>query len=252
MNTDNTKVLNRRSSVFIGGQDSCQPSKAPAGLATGFASLDRALEIGGLPRGRITEIFGPPSCGKTALALQIVAHIDRSGGAAAWIDADHSFSPAFATQLGADVSRLPVATPDSAEQAGEIARRLLASCALDLVVIDSAAALVPEVEAAASIGPSGLQSRVLGSELRKLAAAAARSGAAVLVLNQTRIHKDRVAGGVETSAGGPGLKLYAAARIAMAGAGRMVRWRIVKNSLGAAFVTGNLQWIEGIGFTEHP
>lgn len=150
------------------------------------------------------------------------------------------------------MSRLPVAKPDSAEQAGEIARHLLASGALDLVVIDSAAALVPELEPGMAIGPAGLQSRVLGSELRKLAAVARRSEAAVLILNQTRIQRHRAAGGVETSAGGPGLKLYAAARIALAAAGRTVRFRIAKNSLGAAFATGDLQWIEGRHFTERP
>lgn len=226
--------------------------KGAAALPTGFAQLDRALEIGGLPRGRITEIFGPPSCGKTALALQIVAHVQRSGGAAAWIDADHSLSPAFAAQLGADVSQMPVATPDSAEQAGEIVRRFLASGALDLVVIDSAAALLPELETGAIMAPSGLQSRVLVSELRKLAAVAARNEAAVLILNQTRIQPDRAAGEQETSAGGPGLKLHPAARIALAATGRTVRFRIVKNSLGAAFATGYLQWLEGAGFAERP
>ena len=190
--------------MFIGGLDSYQPSKGPAVLPTGFASLDSALGVGGLPRGRITEIFGPPSCGKTALALQIVVHVQRSGGAAAWIDADHSFSPAFAAQLGADVSRMPVAMPDSAEQAGEIARRFLASGALDLVVIDSAAAMLPEVETGTLMTPSGLQSRVLGSELRKLAGAAARSGASVLFLNQTRIQPYRAGGEQETSAAGRG------------------------------------------------
>ena len=220
-------------------------------LPTGFASLDRALG-GGLPRGRIIEIFGPPSCGKTALALQIVAHVQRSGSAAAWIDAEHAFSPPFAAQLGVDVSRLPAAVPDSAEQAGAIARQFLASGALDLVVIDSAAALVPEMDKGAIIGPGGLQSRVLGSELRKLAASAGRSGAAVLILNQTRMQTDRVSGGLETSAGGPGPKLYSAARIAMTAAGRTVRFRIVKNSLAAAFATGDLQWIDGSGFTECP
>jgi recombination protein RecA len=226
--------------------------KGVTALPTGFAGLDRALGIGGLPRGRITEIFGPPSCGKTALALQMAAHVQRSGGAAAWIDADHSFSPAFAAQLGADVSRMPVATPDSAEEAGEITRRLLASGAVDLVVIDPAAALAPALEMRAMMGPSGLQSRVLGSEFRKLRAAAARSGAAALIVNQTRIQREHAAGELETSAGGPGLKLYAAARIALAASGKTVRFRIVKNSLGAAFVTGNLQWLEGGGFAESP
>jgi recombination protein RecA len=242
-----------------GGPDESGPqveslphNQGAAGLPTGFASLDRALGTGGVPRGHITEIFGPPSCGKTALALQIVAFVQRGEGAAAWIDAEHSFSAAFATQLGIDVSRLPVAIPVSAEQAGEIARRFLASGALDLVVIDSAAALVPELEPGMAIGPPGLQSRVLGSELRKLAAAAWRSRAAILILNQTRLQKDRAAGRTETSAGGPGLKLHAAARIALAAAGRTVRFRIVKNKPGVAFATGDLQWIEGGGFTERP
>jgi recombination protein RecA len=251
MSADDINTPNRRSSAFIGGLDSCQPSKGTVGLPTGFVSLDRALG-GGLPRGRITEIFGPPSCGKSALALQIVAHTQRGGGAAAWIDAEHAFSPPFAAQLAIDVNRLPVAVPVSAEQAGAMARHLLASGALDLVVIDSAAALVPELENGAIIGPGGLQSRVLGSELRKLAAAAGGSGAAVLILNQTRIQKDRLAGGFETSAGGPSLKLYSAARIAMAATGRIVRFRVVKNSLAAAFATGDLQWIDGTGFTESP
>lgn len=156
--------------------------------------------------------------------------MQRGGGAAAWIDAEHSFSAAFAARLGLDVSQLPVAMPDSAEQASEIARRFLVSGALDLVVIDSAAALVPELESGMANGPVGLQSRVLGSELRKLVAAAGRSGVAVLILNQTRLRKDCAAGRMETSAGGPSLKLHAAARIALAAAGRMVRFRIVKTA----------------------
>lgn len=163
MNTDD-KIPTRRSSVFSGGLQSCS-SKEAVGLPTGFASLDRALGAGGLPRGRIAEIFGPASCGKTALALQIVAHVQRSGGAATWIDAEHAFSATFSTQVGVNVSRLPVAMPDSAEQAGAIARRFLACGALDLVVIDSAAALVPELGSGAMIGSGGLQSRVLASKL---------------------------------------------------------------------------------------
>jgi recombination protein RecA len=226
--------------------------KGAVGLPTGFALLDKALGVGGLPRGRITEIFGPPSCGKTALALQIVVHVQRSGGAAAWIDAEHAFSPEFAIGLGADVMRMPVATPDSAEQACEIARRFVASGALDLVVIDSAAALVPALEMGSGIAGSGLHSRVLGSELRRIAPAAARSDASVLFLNQTRVQTNRSVGELETSAGGPGLKLHAAARIALAANGRTVRFRIVKNSLGAAFATGDLQWLDGAGFAERP
>jgi recombination protein RecA len=218
----------------------------PAGvstLPTGFASLDKALGIGGLPRGRIVEIFGPASCGKTALALQIAAHLQRHGEAAAWIDADHSFDAAFAAELGVDVSRLPVAAPDSTEAAGEMARSLAATGVLDLVVIDSAAALTPQVELDSDLGMAagGIYSRALGSLLRRLAATAARCGVCVLINNQTRIRSDRE-GQTETTAGGPSLKLYAAARIALAANGRRVRFRIVKNTVARAFVTGILEW----------
>jgi recombination protein RecA len=213
-------------------------------LSTGFVSLDKALGIGGLPRGRIVEIFGPESCGKTALALQIAAHTQRTGGAVVWIDAEHSFDPAFAAELGVDVSRLPVAAPDSTEQACEMALRLAASYVLDLVVVDSAAALVPQLELESSIaaGAGGLHSRALGSALRRLAPAAARSGTAVLLLNQTRIRPESAVEQPETSAGGPPLKLYAAARIALAATGNTVRFRIVKNNVAAAFGAGELEW----------
>jgi recombination protein RecA len=218
----------------------------PAGaspLPTGFASLDRALGIGGLPRGKIVEIFGPASCGKTALALQIVACLQRAGGAAAWIDADHSFDAKFAAQLGVDVSRLPVAAPDSTETAGEMACRLAASDVLDLVVLDSAAALTPQAELESDLGllAGGFYSRALGSVLRRMATAAARFQVCVLVVNQIRIRPDGE-GQRETSAGGPPLKLYAAQRISLAAAGRKVRFRIVKNTLAAAFATGVLEW----------
>jgi recombination protein RecA len=212
-------------------------------LPTGFASLDKALGIGGLPRGRIVEIFGPASCGKTALALQIATHLQRRGEAAAWIDADHTFDAAFATKLGVDISRLPVAAPDSTEAAGEMARRLAATGVLDLVVIDSAAALTPQVELDSDLGMAagGIYSRALGSVLRRLAATAARCGVCVLVINQTRIRSDWE-GQTETSAGGPSLKLYAAARIALAANGRKVKFRIVKNTLAVPFLTGILEW----------
>jgi recombination protein RecA len=230
-------------------------------LPTGFSSLDKALGIGGLPRGRIVEIFGPASCGKTALALQIVAHLQSSGGAAAWIDAEHAFSAKFAGALRVNIGRLPVVTPDSTEQACEMACRLAESRVLDLIVIDSAAALIPEVEQA-NIGlhGGGLHSRALGSALRRLAPLAARTGVAIAFLNQIRIRPDAGAGEVETSAGGPPLKLYAAARIALAAAGRSVRFRIVKNNLAAAFASGVLEWVPAgngdgaarSGFLERP
>jgi len=202
------------------------------------------LGIGGLPRGRIVEIFGPAASGKTALALCCVASWQRCGGAAAWVDAEHAFDPGFATQLGVDLTALPVVQPASAEEALEMARRFAASGALELVVIDSAAALVPQLELATGLEGRGgsLQSRVLGSELRRLSSAAARTGVSMLFLNQTRIHLESSAGEFETSAGGPSLKLHAAVRIALAAHGRQVRFRVLKNKSGAAFLAGELEW----------
>jgi len=223
-------------------------------LPTGFAVLDRALGIGGLPRGRITEIFGPANSGKTALALQAIAHGQGLGSAAAWIDAEHSFDPRFASKLGVDLARLPVAEPGSAEEALEMTRRLAASGAIDLVVVDSAAALVPQIELESGMTAvtAGLQSRVLGSELRRLVSVVRRTGVAILFLNQTRTRLETSAGELETSAGGPSLKLYAAVRVTLAATGKRVRFRILKNELAAPFATGELEWRPGLGFVEGP
>jgi recombination protein RecA len=213
-------------------------------LPTGFASLDKALGIGGLPRGQLVEIFGPASCGKTALALQMVGNLQHNGGAAAWVDAEHAFDATFAAHLGVEVSRLPVVAPESTEQACDMARRLAASGVLDLLVIDSAAALIPEVELETGFDTQtgALHSRVLGSALRRLAPSARRSGAAILFLNQIRIRPEPGVAQPETSAGGPSLKLYAAVRIGLFASGRTVRFRIVKNKLAGAFGTGELYW----------
>jgi recombination protein RecA len=220
-------------------------------LSTGFTALDAALGTGGFARGRITEIFGPASCGKTAVVLQAIAHGQRHGTTAAWIDADHAFDAEFAAQLGVDVSRMPVAAPESAEEALEMARRFAASGAVDLVALDSAAALVPRLELETALGETGagLQSRVLASELRRLARAAARSDTAIVLLNQTRVHVTPP-GEAETSSGGPSIKLHAAVRIALSASGRRVRFRIVKNKLGAPFADAVLEWQRGVGFAE--
>ena len=221
-------------------------------LPTGFAALDAALGTGGLPRGRVVELYGGASCGKTAFALQIAAHAQQGGGAA-WIDAEHAFDGAFAAQLGVNVPGLPVAKPATAEEALEMARRFAESGAVDLIVIDSAAALVPRLETEADLATTGggLQSRVMGSELRRLARTAARSRACVLLLNQTRALVDS-AGGPETSSGGPALKLHASVRIAMSAKGRRVRFRILKNQLAAPFTAFELRWAPGSGFADTP
>lgn len=220
-------------------------------LPTGFPALDTALGTGGFPRGGITEVFGPASCGKTALVLQIIAHGQKSGAAAAWIDADHAFDAAFASHLGVDVSRLPVTAPENAEEALEMARRLAFSNAVDLIAIDSVAALSPRLELEAGLGQTGagLHSRVLSSELRRLAQAAVRSGAAIVLLNQTRF-RPGTTGEAETSAGGISIKLHAAVRLSLSASGRRVRVRVVKNQFGAAFGAAHLEWRRGSGFIE--
>jgi len=225
--------------------------RAPSVVPSGFPALDAALG-GGFPRGGMVELFGPPSSGKTTLALQAVAHLHNDGLGAAWIDADGTFDPAWASALGVDIARLAIARPAWAEQALEIARRLALTGAVDLVVIDSAAALVPKLELETPLGDSGLglQTRIVASGLRRLAGALARAEAAALFLNQTRGRTD-AEGGEETSAGGPPLKLYAAARIVLepaAGAG--VRFRVLKNRPAAAFAAGELAWSGGAGFAK--
>lgn len=228
-------------------------------IPTGFAALDAALLVGGLPRGRIVEIYGPASSGKTTLALQIVARRQRTGAAAGpiagWIDADRTFDPAYAASLGVEIERMPIVQPDSAEQALDIANTLVASGALDVVVVDSAAALVPQLELEIGLGESGhgLHSRVLASGLRRMAASAARTGTCAIFVNQTRTRK--ISGGedTETTAGGPPLKLFAAARIALSPvAGGRVRFRVLKNKAARAFGEGHLTWSRGPGFTETP
>src|SRR5947209_5872403 len=207
-------------------------SRETAPLTTGFPELDAAIG-GGLPRGAIVEIFGPASCGKSTIALQIAAHLQQSGGAAAWIDAEHAFDVALAKRAGVAVERLPIAQPESAEQALEIARKLASSAAVDLVVVDSAAALVPQVELETAVGHSGhsLQSRALASGLRRMAQDLQRTGTVLLFLNQTRGGDD-----FESAAGGPALKLFAAVRVAVrAGADRRMRFRVLKNKAGEAF-----------------
>jgi len=217
-------------------------------LSTGFAALDSAT--GGIPRRRITEIFGASASGKTTFALHTVAHLQRNGGTAAWIDAEHAFDPAYASRLGVVVEELPLAQPQSAEQALEILRQLVTSGAVDLLVVDSAAALVPEIELQTGIGKSGpgTQSRVLASGLRKLDIALRRSDAAVVFLNQTRLREES-----ETAAGGPPLKLFAALRISVwVGSGGRTRFRVLKNKGAEAFGEGELVWEKGPIFTGSP
>jgi len=231
------------------------PPPAVAVIPTGFAALDAALGTGGFPRGRVVELFGASSTGKTTLALQVIAHSQSAGLTAAWIDAEHAFDPPYAATLGVSIDRLPVAKPESAEQALEILRQLAASQAVDLVVVDSAAALIPRLELETALGESGagLQSRVLASGLRSVAGIVARTGTVVVFLNQLRSRPEASREESETTAGGAALKLYAAVRISLErrAAGR-VRFRVLKNKAAAAFGGGDLHYGPGPGFVKSP
>ncbi len=186
-----------------------------AAISTGALSLDHATGIGGIPRGRVTEIFGPESSGKTTLTLHVIANAQKEGGVAAFVDAEHALDVQYAEKLGVDVENLLVSQPDTGEQALEIAEVLVRSGALDVVVIDSVAALVPRAEIEGEMGDShvGLQARLMSQALRKLTGAIGRSRAAVIFTNQIREKIGVMFGNPETTTGGRALKFYASLRL---------------------------------------
>ena len=216
-------------------------------IPTGILSLDAALGVGGVPRGRIVELFGPEATGKTMLALQIVAQAQKQGGMAAFIDAEHALDVAFARKLGVDIDNLLVAQPDSGEEALEITDTLVRSGAVDIVVIDSVAALVPRAELEGDMGDShmGLQARLMSQALRKLTGSAQKSGTTVLFINQLRMKIGVMFGNPETTTGGRALSFYASVRldIRSIGAlkegdqmiGRRTRVKVVKNKVAPPF-----------------
>jgi recombination protein RecA len=212
-------------------------------ILTGFPALDRALD-GGLPKGRITEVFGGPSSGKSTFALSMVGHAQQSGLSAAWIDVERAFDPAYAASLGVSLERLPVARPGTAEEALEIARQLVGSGGIELLVLDSAAALTPAIELEIGIGEGGpgLQARVLATGFRRLVFAAARTETAVLVLNQIRSGSGAESAG--TTAGGPPVKLHAILRIALEPleTASRARFRILKSRFAAPIREGELRF----------
>jgi recombination protein RecA len=184
-------------------------------IPTGSIALDLALGIGGVPRGRITEIYGPESSGKTTLALHIIAEAQRAGGVAAYIDAEHALDPLYAGRLGVNLEDLFVSQPDTGEQALEITETLVRSGAFDVIVIDSVAALVPKAEIEGDMGDShpGLQARLMSQALRKLTGAISRSKTAVIFINQLRMKIGIMFGNPETTTGGNALKFYASVRL---------------------------------------
>ncbi len=216
-------------------------------ISTGSLSLDIATGIGGLPRGRVVEVFGPESSGKTTLALHVVASAQRSGGIACYIDAEHALDPTFAGKIGVDIDNLLVSQPDTAEQALEICESLVRSNAVDVIVVDSVAALVPKAEVEGEMGDMqvGLQARLMSQALRKLTAIISRSKTLVIFINQIREKIGVMFGSPETTTGGRALKFYSSLRLDIRrisgvkdhedNVGNRVRVKVVKNKLSAPF-----------------
>jgi len=216
-------------------------------IPSGSIALDLALGVGGIPRGRITEIFGPEASGKTTLAQHIIAEAQKAGGTAAYIDVEHALDPAYAANCGVNVEELLISQPDTGEEALEIAEALVRSGAVDVIVIDSVAALVPRAEIEGEMGDAhvGLQARLMSQALRKLAAAIGRSGTAVVFINQLREKVGIIFGNPEVTPGGRALKFYSSVRIDLRrtetikqgneAIGSRVKARVVKNKVAPPF-----------------